>query len=77
MCISAELNINLNEKDQYGMKPVRYACRNGHRNAAEMLVQKSVKFNIDLNAKDTNGRTAFHLARIMGEEDLAKMMVDK
>ena len=74
---SAELNIDLNAKDQYVRTAFHYACIWGHSDIAEMLMQKSAEFNIDLNAKDEDGMTAFHLACSRGRKNIVEMIIDK
>ena len=55
-------NTVLNSKSLFGFTAFHLACKNGHLNTVEMLIQKSNELNIDLNTKENKRRTAFHSA---------------
>ena len=48
-----ECNIPINDKDIYGQHPIYYACREGHLNLCELLVEKGA----DVNLEDKYGQT--------------------
>jgi ankyrin repeat protein len=54
--------INFNEQDKYGQSIFHLVCRNGRRDFAEFLIEKSKEFKIDLNLRDNQGMSGFHLA---------------
>ena len=69
----AELNLNLNAKDNNGKTGFHKACETNDSEIVEMLVRKSIKFNIDLNAKDKDGRTGLHYACFGGHKTGAQI----
>ena len=56
----------LKKKCGYGGTPFHYACQNGQKDIAEIIMKNSAKFNIDLKAQNNDGFTAFHLVCICG-----------
>ena len=54
--------INFNEKDKHGQTIFHLVCRNGRKDFAEFLIEKSKEFKIDLNLQDNQGMSGFHLA---------------
>ena len=64
-------------KDKLGWTPFHWACKNGHFQIAELILQKSIQLNIELDAKDVNSRTPLHLACIKGHLNIAEMILEK
>ena len=60
----AELKVELNARDDYGLTAFHWACKKGHFKIAKILIEKSGDILIDLNAKSNNRlrNTAFQLA---------------
>ena len=64
-------------KDKHGWTPFHWACKNGHFEVAEIVLQKSIQLNIELNAKDVTGRTPLHWACVNGRLKIAEMILEK
>ena len=62
--------IELNEKDDEGLSAFMHACRYGHYDVAQLLLNHSDK--IELNAKDNSGETALMQACRYGRNDVVK-----
>ena len=56
---SIEKNIDLNWKPEHFQRRTGFhvACKEGHVEIVELLIENAVKFNIDLNSKDEYGLT--------------------
>ena len=67
---------DFNAKDIKGQTAFHKACRDGHVNVANMIMENSATLSIDLNAKDSRGQTAFHKACKWGQVDVVKMFMD-
>ena len=61
----ADLNLNLNAKDNNGETALHLACENGHFQLVKMLVKKSAELNLNLRLEVNNGKTAFQLAKLL------------
>ena len=72
---SANLNIDLNARDNNSSTAFHYACGRGHAKIAEIIMKNSAKFNIELNTKSNNGWTAFHFACYWGKTSIVEMMI--
>ena len=49
-----------------------YACRNGHKEIVELLMERNIK----LNAKEDFGRTAFVYACTFGHKNVVQLLLD-
>jgi len=66
---------NLNLKSKFSDTAFHLACRKGHSNIAEIIVNYSEPLNIDLNAKDSFGKNAFSLTCEFGHLKIAEMLM--
>ena len=74
---SADLNIDLNAKDQSGMTAFHLACFRGKKDIVEMMINYADSFKIDLVAKDLDGQTGFSWAKLLGESDVVDVIKRK
>ena len=63
----------LNTKDFIGRTTLMVACKNGHKDVVQLLLDNSER-NIDLNARCVTGRTALMYANIYGHKDVVKLI---
>jgi len=68
--INEGVDVNTN---MHGCTPLHCAARYGHKEVAELLIEKGA----DINTKDTRGRTPIDLAINKGQIDMAKLLVSK
>ena len=66
-----ECNIPINDKDIYGQHPIYYACREGHLNLCELLVEKGA----DVNLEDKYGQTCVFYAIRQGHYDIVHYLL--
>ena len=74
--IKSIMNIELNARDNNGGTAFMWACRNGHKDIVQLLLDHHSDPNIDLNAKDNFGCTAFMNACKNGYKDVVKLLLD-
>ena len=72
---SAELNIDLNDRDPIGSTAFHIACGRGHSKIVEMFLRNSAELNIDLNDTDNNDYTGFLYSCLEGHLKVAKLLV--
>ena len=72
----AELKVELNARDDYGLTAFHWACKKGHFKIAKILIEKSGDILIDLNAKSNNRhrQTAFQLAKWNLKEKVVELI---
>ena len=66
-----ECNIPINDKYIYGQHPIYYACREGHLNLCELLVEKGA----DVNLEDKYGQTCVFYAIRQGHYDIVHYLL--
>ena len=72
---SAQFNIDLNAKDNYGRTAFHWACYwYRSTNVIDIMINNSESFNLDLTARDNDGKTGFQLAQEKGNTDVVNMI---
>ena len=64
---------NVNAKDKRNKTPLHKAAYGGHREIAELLIDKGA----NVNAKDKNNETPLHAAAFYGRKEFAELLIDK
>ena len=65
----------LNVRDIDGRTALHWACRKGHKDVVQLLMNCQNK-NIELNTRNNNGRTAFMLACQNGHTDVVQLLLN-
>ena len=73
---NANLNVDINAKDNSSWTGFIFACFKGHLNVAKVLVDRSVALGIDLNAQSGSNLTAFMWACMKGHASIVKMIME-
>jgi cytohesin len=63
----------VNAKDDIGKTPLHQAAREGHKEIAELLIEKGA----DVNAKGWKGLTPLHFATSRGHKEIAELLIAK
>ena len=66
-----ECKVPINEKDVYGQHPIYYACREGHLNVCELLINEGA----DINLEDKYGQTCVFYAIRQGHYDIVNYLL--
>mmetsp|Transcript_35937 Transcript_35937/g.56063 ORF Transcript_35937/g.56063 Transcript_35937/m.56063 type:complete len:321 (+) Transcript_35937:155-1117(+) len=69
--LDAGANASFKESED-GMRPLHFACLNGHTEIAKILLEK----NVPVNATDDWNRTALHWAAYNGHTEAAQLLYD-
>ena len=64
---------NVNAKDKRNKTPLHKAAYGGHREIAELLIDKGA----NVNARDKNNETPLHAAAFYGRKEFAELLIDK
>lgn len=64
---------NVNERGVMANTPLHRAARHGHKDVAELLIEKGA----DVNARNDNGETPLHLAARHGSIEVVRLLVSK
>ena len=73
---SLEVAIDLNRRNKSGLTPFHLACKHGHSEIAETLMNNPFHPKIYLNVKDSLGTTAFHYACMEGHFKIAEIIIN-
>jgi ankyrin repeat protein len=71
--INSDVRICLNVKDQDGLTPLHYACKQGLLNIVKAIVETG---RCNFNEIDVEANTALMVAIINNEEEIAKHLID-
>ena len=63
-------------KNVYAETSFHIACKNGHRNIVDFLLE-NIDLNVNINAKDDNSFTGFILACKEGHSNVAEVLMEK
>ena len=74
---SAQLNFDLNAKDNFGRTAFHYACIWGKTSIVDIMINNYEAFKLDLTARDNDGRTGFQLAKQCGQTDVVNLIKSK
>lgn len=64
--------VDVHAKDNVGGTPLHWAASYGHKDVAELLINKGA----DVNAKDDLGGTPLHFATSNGYKDVAELLIN-
>ena len=64
---------NVNAKDKRNKTPLHNAAYGGHREIAELLIDKGA----NVNAKDKSNKTPLHAAALYGRKEFAELLINK
>ena len=68
---------DFNARNNDGLTAFTWACRNGHMNVVNLLLEHPSCKRIDLNARDNSRQTAFMWACTNGHKDVVKVFLDR
>ena len=71
--IAADLNIDLNAKDNQGLTAFHWVCLRGDTELAKILVKNS---KLDSSARDNSGSTSFHYACRYAHSEIAELLIE-
>ena len=74
---SAELNIELNAKDDTGWTAFHFACWNDRTSIVSIMISNLESVKIDLTAKTIDGKTGFRLAQDAERHDVVTLIRSK
>ena len=70
---AADLNIDMNAKDNQGLSAFHWICLRGDTELAKILVKNS---KLDFSARDNSGSTSFHYACRYAHSEIAELLIE-